>query len=338
MKKVTILDIAEELKLCRNTVAKALHNGPVSYETRMAVVQKAVEMGYTKLDPELLVQMQERERELNKGIILVLFNRSESLFWNKILTGISDEVNANHYRMQLHIVDERDEDGSETLRLVDGEVKGIVFLCGFQEEFIKGIRRAQVPFTFFNAPVEAASYLEFGNVVALEGKYAVKRLVERAVEQGKRSYAFIGHAFGSNNIQARLAGMLQALEENGIEADSRLLITGREESGYYSYGIVEEIVHSMPYMPEVFVCINDDVAKYVASALLKVKMQLAMDTIIIGFDNTIEADFFKQDIMTVDIHKEEVGRRLVKTTLDQIQNPRLDNAIITVATYPVFKQ
>ncbi|MDE6364362.1 MAG: LacI family DNA-binding transcriptional regulator, partial [Lachnospiraceae bacterium] len=54
MKKVTIQDIAAEMGLSRNTVAKALNGGLVSPQTRHAVVQKAWQMGYTKLDDKLV--------------------------------------------------------------------------------------------------------------------------------------------------------------------------------------------------------------------------------------------------------------------------------------------
>lgn len=337
MKKVTIQDIASELNLSRNTITKALNNGPVAYETRMEIVQKAYEMGYSKLSAELLAEMAEKHQEMNKGIILVLFNRSESLFWNKILTGISDEVNKNNYRMQLHIVDEDDMDGSETYKLIQSDVKGILLLCGFQVPFIEGIAKAKRPMTFFNAPVEAAEFLEYGNIVSLEGRYSVFQLTQRVIQDGKKTFAFIGHSEGSVNIQSRLDGMQEALARNGIIQDPKMLITDYKKDSYYNYGVIEEVIQAMPYIPEVIVCANDDIAKYVASVLMKKDMKLAMKTTLIGFDNTIEEDFFKQDILTVNIRKEEVGRRLIKTTIDQITNPDLDNAIITVATYPVYK-
>ena len=54
MKKVTIQDIAMELGLSRNTVAKALNGGFVSPSTKQAVVQKAWQMCYAKLDENLM--------------------------------------------------------------------------------------------------------------------------------------------------------------------------------------------------------------------------------------------------------------------------------------------
>ena len=71
MKRVTIQDIAKEMGLSRNTVAKALSNGNVSPETRQAVVQKACQMGYAKLDDALVeeVMHQKNRRRDNTCIV-----------------------------------------------------------------------------------------------------------------------------------------------------------------------------------------------------------------------------------------------------------------------------
>ncbi|MDD3206223.1 MAG: substrate-binding domain-containing protein [Lachnospiraceae bacterium] len=338
MKKVTILDIANELKLCRNTVAKALNDGPVAYETRMEVVQKAHEMGYSKLRQELIEEFIYKEQEGNKGVILVLFTLAESKFWNELLAGVSDEINDNRYRMQLYIVNQSDYcSGEETLKLIEPDVKGIILLCGFPDKFVKGISKANLPITFFNAPVEVKECLRYGNVVSLEACYAVGKLVEKVIQEGKKQFGFIGYSEGSANIDERLQGMLQMLRKYKIEADQRLLFTRYREDCYFNYKVVEEVIQEMPYIPEVIVCANDDIAKYVATALMKRSMDLAIRTTLIGFDNTIEGEFFKQDILTVEVRKEEVGRRIVRTTIEQIEHPQLDHVINTVATYPILK-
>jgi LacI family transcriptional regulator len=56
--------------------------------------------------------------------------------------------------------------------------------------------------------------------------------------------------------------------------------------------------------------------------------------IITGFNNTIEPDFFKSDIITVDVRIDALGRRLVKSVLDRVKNPLLDQAFTTLETYP----
>ena len=142
MKKVTIQDIAKEMGLSRNTVAKALSNGLVAPETRMAVIQKAWQMGYAKLAEDGQQEMEIQHKKEQSGTILVLFNRSESVFWNRTMVGISNAVAEEGFRMQLHIVDEQDLDGDGVLAQLAEDVKGIIFLCVFPIRFVQGIARA----------------------------------------------------------------------------------------------------------------------------------------------------------------------------------------------------
>lgn len=88
MKKVTMIEIAKHLGLSRNTVAKALSGKPVAAETRWEIIKTAKQLGYAKLNPQLLDELN-KMKEIRKGSILLLFNRAESMFWKAILTGIS---------------------------------------------------------------------------------------------------------------------------------------------------------------------------------------------------------------------------------------------------------
>ncbi|NTV79273.1 MAG: LacI family transcriptional regulator, partial [Clostridiales bacterium] len=292
----------------------------------------------SKLSDTLKEEYRRTIQERTCGTILVLFNRSKSLFWNKILTGISDEINTNGCRMQLHIVDEDDINGRETVKLVADDIIGIIFLCEFPMSFVEGMAKAGLPMTFFNAPANPIDFLKFGDVVTLEGRFAVSTLVQHAIDMGKRKFAFIGYILHSSNVRDRYDGFLDALSRNDIKPDKNMLFIEKAQHSYYDYQVVENLVYSMKELPEVFVCTNDDIARYVATALMKKDLKKALEMVLIGFDNTVEPEFFKSDIMTVEIHKEEVGRRLVKTTLDKVKDKKMDNAMITLSTYPIIKR
>lgn len=337
MKKVTIQDIAKEMGLSRNTVAKALSNGAVAPETRNAVIQKAWQMGYAKLSDDVQQKMEIKYKKEQSGTILVLFNRSQSVFWNRTLVGISDAVTEEGFRMQLHIVDEQDEDGEGVLAQLADDVKGIIFLCVFPIRFVRGVSRAGLPMTFFNTPVNAQEYIELGDVYNLEGFYSMNRLTSYCIEQkGCRSFAYIGFAEGSRVVQARYLGFLGACNQHGIQPDENMLFTRPSNQISFNYSMVEEVVQRMMTMPDAIVCENDDIAKYTALALLQRDSELARKTVITGFDNTIEEDFFKKDILTVDVRIEELGRRLVKSVIDRVRDPRLGIVFGTLTTYPKF--
>ncbi|MDE6921430.1 MAG: LacI family transcriptional regulator, partial [Lachnospiraceae bacterium] len=300
MKKVTIQDIAAEMGLSRNTVAKALNGGLVSPQTRHAVVQKAWQMGYAKLDENLVEEVKSTYRRANTGTILVLFNHMQSTFWTRALAGISNAVNDEGYRMQLHVVDDKDKDGEVTGRLIADDVKGIIFLSVFPAKFVKGIGRKKLPVTFFNSPVNAQEYIRIGDVINVEGFYSMNALTDYVIKQkGCTKFAYIGFAEGSRMIQARYLGFLNACSQNHVQLDDRLQYTCPANSVGYSYAMVEEVVKNMPYIPEAIVCEDDDVAKHVSLALLQRDPHAVKRVVITGFNNTLETYFFKTDILTV---------------------------------------
>ena len=335
MKKVTIQDIAAEMGLSRNTVAKALNGGLVSPQTRHAVVQKAWQMGYTKLDDKLVEEVKSTYRRANTGTILVLFNHMESAFWTRALAGISNAVNDEGYRMQLHVVDEKDKDGEITGRLIADDVKGIIFLSVFSVKFVRAIGRKKLPMTFFNRPVNAQEYIKLGDVINVEGFYSMSALTEYVIKQkGCTRFAYIGFAEGSRMIQARYLGFLNACTQNHIQLDERMQFTRPANNIGFSYAMVEEVVKDMSYIPDAIICEDDDVAKNVSLALLQRDSQAVKRMVITGFNNTLEADFFKSDILTVDVRIEEMGRRLVKSVIDKVKSPTMDRSFTTIATYP----
>ncbi len=335
MKKVTIQDIAAEMGLSRNTVAKALNGGLVSPQTRHAVVQKAWQMGYAKLDENLVEEVKSTYRRANTGTIMVLFNHMQSTFWTRALAGISSAVNDEGYRMQLHVVDDKDKDGEATGRLIADDVKGIIFLSVFPAKFVKGIGRKKLPVTFFNSPVNAQEYIRIGDVINVEGFYSMNALTDYVIRQkGCTKFAYIGFAEGSRMIQARYLGFLNACSQNHVQLDDRLQYTCPANSVGYSYAMVEEVVKNMPYIPEAIVCEDDDVAKHVSLALLQRDPHAVKRVVITGFNNTLETDFFKKDILTVEVRIEEMGRRLVKSVIDKVKCPTMDAAFTTIATYP----
>ena len=268
---------------------------------------------------------------------MVLFNHMQSTFWTRALAGISNAVIDEGYRMQLHVVDESDKDGEETFRMIADDVKGIIFLSVFPIRFVKGISRAKLPMTFFNSPVNAQEYIKLGDVINVEGFYSMNSLTDYVIRQkGCTKFAYVGFAEGTRMIQARYLGFLSSCNNNQIQLDERLQYTRPSNNTSFSYAMVEEVVRDMPYIPEAVVCEDDDVAKHVALAILQRDPKAVRNVIITGFNNTVEPDFFKNDIISVDVRIEEMGRRLVKSVVDRVKCPTMDSSFTTISTYPSF--
>ncbi len=333
MKRVTIQDIAQEMQLSRNTVAKALHDGAVSYETKISVLKKAQEMGYTKLTGEHLEQLHGTQMENSGKAVLVLSGRSQEKFWSLILAGISGELNAKGYRMLLQIVDEEQPDAQEVRAVLAPDVAGLIFLNVFPVGFVKEMAKTGLPTAFFDAPPYLEPYLEYGDVVYSEGWSAMEHMVQELIDRGYRRFGYIGYPDGTKSIHDRYDGYLHTLWKNGLKQEQIYCHTAKIQGDYYDYHVVERLVDQMESFPEVYICANDAVAKNVASALYKRSPELEARLVLTGFDHTIEPGFFRQDIYSVDVNKEDLGKRLAKSVLDRIREP-MEHALITVRSYP----
>lgn len=335
MKRVTIQDIAKEMDLSRNTVAKAFHNGKIAHETKIAIIQKAWEMGYEKLDKALLEELPTTSDKIIKGTILVLFDRSQSIFWTRVLSGISDGAKYYGMRMQLHMADQEELDAEELLENLQEDVKGIIFLSVYPIRIVKGIAKCGLPMTFFNTPVYAEEYIELGDVYSLESFYAMNKITVFCIESRFcKSFAYIGNAEGSRVIQARYLGFLGACNSHYLELNQDYIFTKPVEGNSFTYGHVQEIVNGMDQIPDAIICEDDEVAMNVALALLERNPTAVGKTVITGFNGTIPKDFFKKDILTVEVHMEEAGKRLVESVVEKIINPKRDVSFVTLMTYP----
>ena len=336
MKRVTIQDIAKKLELSRNTVAKALNGGKVSNAVKMTVLQKAYEMGYEKLDQAMIEEAKKISSINMGGTILVVNKRVNSNFWNKILAGISDELNENGYRMQLYIIEKEDTDAIESIRNLVKDVKGIILLSYLKTDLMEVFAAGKKPITMLGAPKKAEEYLQFGNIVAIEARYAISKIMRELIQRNKKTYAFVG-GVSNYNFFMRYDAMRQTLNDYKIEVDERLMLTHEPIFRYYDLHAVERLLENIPYLPEVFVCTDDDIAESVATALMKKDREIAKKTIIVGFDNTINPNFFESEIITVKVNIEGLGRRLVTTMFESIIRPDLDHILVKIASFPVLE-
>jgi LacI family transcriptional regulator len=193
--------------------------------------------------------------------------------------------------------------------------------------------------TFFNSPVNAQEYIKLGDVINVEGFYSMSAITDYVtIKRGCKSLAYVGFAEGSRMIQARYLGFLNSCNQSGMQLNPNFQYTRPLNNTNFSYAMVEEVVNGMPYIPDAIICEDDDVAKHVALAILQRDPQAIKKVIITGFNNTLEPDFFKSDIVTVDVRIEELGRRLVKSVLDRVKNPTMDISFTTLATYPILER
>lgn len=339
MRKITIQDVAKELNLSRNTVAKALNNSDtVAYETRYVVIKKAYEMGYSKLSPLVLNEYKIKDR-LEKARTVVVFARRElSTFWNRIIMGISDELNKNNCKLQLNFISEEDEAKYIAPLDMDTDMSGIIILNVFNREFLELILKKDVPVVFLDGPRDVFEISSLGDVVVFEGFYTTRKLTEHLLEQGNKRIAFIGDISYCKTIRDRYEGYRAALSSYGIVPEEQYLITNHVEHKYYKQEEVSAELEKLKEFPEAIVCANDDIAKDVMLWLKRRGIKVPREVAVTGFDDKEEVELLSPALTTVHIGNQRMGRRLVQQLIWRIDNMDLPKEIITINTEIVIRE
>ncbi len=339
MKKITIQDVAKELNLSRNTVAKALNNSDtVAYETRYMVIKKAYEMGYSKLSPVVLNDFKIKDR-LEKTKTIVVFARRElSTFWNRIIMGISDELNKNNCRLQFNFISEEDEANHILPLDMQTDMSGIIILSVFSKSFLELIIKKDVPVVFLDGPSNVHEISGLGDVLVFEGYNSTRILTEHLLEQGMRNIGFIGDTSYCRTIKDRYEGYLAALRHYGIKPEEQFMINRHVKYKYYRQEEIVSVLEKLPYLPEAFVCANDDIAKDVMLWLKKKGIRIPEDVAVTGFDDKEEVELLSPALTTVHIGNQRMGRRLVQILIWRIENMDLPKEVVIINTEAVIRE
>lgn len=338
MKKITIQDVAKELNLSRNTVAKALNNSDtVAYETRYVVIKKAYEMGYSKLSPIVLNEFKIKDK-LEKTKTIVVFARRElSTFWNHIIMGISDELNRNNCKLQFNFISEENEANHVLPLDMRSDMSGIIILSVFSKSYLELILKKDIPVVFLDGPSNVYDIADLGDVIIFEGDNSTKKLTQHLIEQGMKKIGFIGDTSYCRTIVERYNGYATALMESGVPIDESIIFTKHVPHRYYKADEIKNVLSQLTKFPEAFVCANDDIAIDVIHELHMRGLRVPEDVAVTGFDDKEGAELLSPPLTTVHIGNQRMGRRLVQILMWRIENMDLPKEIVMIGTEVVIR-
>lgn len=338
MKKVTIQDVARELNLSRNTVARALNNSDtVAYETRYLVIEKACEMGYLKVSPSVLNEFKVKRTVNEAKTILVLARREISVFWNSIIMGISDAVNQNGCRLRFDFISEEEEKKLILPQDFMEEIDGVILISVFSDEYRKEIRKKGLPTVCLDYPAEPEDFEDCSDVVLTEGKESIRRITESLLEQGMRHIGFIGDTSYCRTIRDRFEGYQTALHARGIVPEPELIAAEHTTLKYYCIEEVEKYLDRMRQLPEAVVCANDDIAFFLIRALKQRGIMVPEQVAVTGFDNQEGITSGEAFLTTVKVGNQRLGKRLVCQLLFRLQNPEFPKETVIVDTEVIYR-
>lgn len=336
MKKgVTIQDIADALKLSRNTVSKALNGKYVPVRTRNAVLNAAVEMGYKSYGTVATA-----ESALTHKKILVLSSRLilNINYYVVLMRGI--ETMLADYDIELIQFTLSSSSSFTKLAnyLNNYRIDGIICIEFFEPDILPTLTDLGYPVVFLDFPLLSQDLRGNYDIILPESADAVKYLCMDLIRnKGCKTFGFVGDYRHCRSFYERFLGMREAMFLCGLEADLRYSILNKDTFPYGNAKELRDALQQLPALPDCFIAANDTIALSLLEALRLMRKKVPDDVRVTGFDNVAETKTSNPPLTTFNVDKNAMGKRLITILLERINDPMQRSRLIYIRSKTVVR-
>jgi LacI family transcriptional regulator len=316
----TLQDVAEAVGLTANTVSRALNDMPgVSAASRALIKAEAERIGY-------LPNIHARSLVLGSPkTIGVIVTDLANPFFADLVSEIESRAAEEGYALLLLMSDEspeREHDAVETaLRSgVDGLIA--VPVQGRSNPWSTVIR-AGIPLVMASREIPGLEVDFFSN----DNEAGMRMATNVVLDLGAKDVVLIEEDLPITTVKHRIAGFRQALEDHGIDFDSRrtALIPPRRSAraalpwrAEDAYRIANDLLAS-GRKPDAFVVGNDYFALGLYSALREHGIRVPEDILVMGWGDYPFSRFLDPPLSTLRLPSIEVARRATSRLDDLIK-------------------
>lgn len=299
--RATIHDIASKLNITASTVSRALNDNPrISEATKKKVLKVAKQINY---QPNHIASALRSGKSKLIGVIVPTANRN---FFSSVIRGIEELANSLNYKVIIsQSYDDFDKEAQTVEALLNARVDGIIASIAkttenvdhFQKIIEKGI-----PLVLFD---RITNSLEVSQVV-IDDHYGAYQTVDHLIKNGCKRIVHFSSNPRINIYHERKRGYEDALKDNGIEVDPKLITFSnlQLEDGRR---IMQEIIDSKIDFDGVFS--SSDYSIMGALQVLKENGYKVPEQVkIAGFGNEPFTSFTEPPITTVDQKSIPMGK------------------------------
>lgn len=324
MRKITMQDLADALKVSRVTVWKVFNDYPgVSEPLRNEIITKALEMGYLKSEQPISTEEHVNIKEKDDPItVSVVVSRPDtSTFWISIIHCIAKQLaKANINLIYTYLASKYNDSYTLPAVLSNGTVQGMIVLNVYDIQLLQMLNKLRISKVFLDIVTSIPEDTLTGDLLLLEGHNTIRKITNSIIEKGRTEIGFIGPTDYALTNQDRYEGFLSAMSSNNLPVNSKLCLTGNIGIDTYPEEI-NQFLSGLHKMPQAFVCVNDFVANIVLQYLNEHKIQVPKDVAISGYDGITEHDDLTNYLTTVQVDLYALGKRLVRQLLYRINDP-----------------
>lgn len=325
-KKVNLTRIAEICGVSKMTVSRAIRNDPnVAESTRQLVLRVAerenyLPSGYNGPDGDACLKQ-----------YYVLFQKDASLqdgYFGDIIRTIQQDLFQRGRSCSFGIIE---DDYQEFLKLFGmlqtANVGGVVIVGTASADAVNTLIRHFGNVVLVDNPGGPDLAGPCGAVFC-ENAYGCKMAVRHLLDLARRRILLITGPEGHYFSTAMIDGYRQAHAERGLEVDPARIVRG----DFHINGAYQAVKEAGAPFDAVFS--NDEGACGAVRALSERGIAVPDDVSIVGFDNLQIGEVITPALTTVDVHREEMGKKAVELLLRLESSESTEDVLERVSLYP----
>ena len=323
-KPVTLADIAAQAAVTPMTVSRVMNGtGYVHVETRERVLRVAREMNYRRNG---LARGLKRQRTETVGMVI---GDIANPFAAELTRGVREVLEQHGYSLFICISEHKAKEDVQAFdSLADHRADGIIVATRASKsgnERLAELIDSGIPVSLIGRDFRHA---EADLVMAdnLKGGYEA---THHLIDLGHKRIGFIGVSLTEGLRLKRFQGYLEAMHEQGLQVEERLIVGGRngaeqmpgystEEMGYD--GMVKLL--QLKRRPTAVFARNDYTAVGALNAIKRAGLRIPEDIAIIGYDDIPLASHTSPTLTTVRQPTREQGRTAAEFLLRRIAGDR----------------
>jgi DNA-binding LacI/PurR family transcriptional regulator len=321
----TIADIARLAGVSKSTVSRALNDSPLIGEETKAKIRSLARQHNFQINAPARRLSMKQSRTI--AFVTHAYHKNFSvadLFGLEIMGGISSGLASREYDLLVIHVDPSDTKWAHQY-FDTGRVDGFILMTSTRKQtHVKALLELGAPFIIWGVPQPKQKYCSVTGDNLTGGKLATDHLISL----GRQRIGFLGGPSYELEVQHRLAGYEDALNEAGQEID-QILIEYGDFSNTSGADAMRRLLKKAPEVDAVFV--NSDLMAIAAMDVIReAGRRVAEDIAVVGYDDLSIAAHSNPPLTTIRQNIPLAGKLLAQNLIEYIQTGMVTNVSIPV--------
>jgi LacI family transcriptional regulator len=323
-KEITIYDIAKQLNISATTVSRGLKDHPsINKLTRKKIAETAKELGYRSNN------FASSLRSKKTHTLGVKAPRLNSHFMASVMSGMEDAATREGYNLIIsQSLEKTSKEIANAQTMFNKRVDGLLVSLAYDTETIDHFApffRKGIPIVFFDRVYPHAD----STCIIIDNYTAAYNITTHLIDEGCRRILHLGGNVLRNVYSERLRGYKQALKDNKIPFDDKLVYISdlTEAAGTET----AEHILKMKNKPDAVFSSNDTAAVHCMIRLKAQGIRIPADIAFAGFNNDPISKVVEPNLTTVNYSGYGIGEAAVTSLINHltgITNIKTTNTIV----------